>query len=60
MTEWLNQYEKVAARQQQYLQKIRDLRQRIQTKDEKYMMMSIERMRKVPPVDPDTLPISYR
>ena len=48
MTEWLNQYEKVAQRQQQYLQKIRDLRQRLQTKDERYMMLSIERMRNLP------------
>lgn len=48
MTEWLSQYEKVAQRQQQYLQKIRDLRQRLQTKDERYMMLSIERMRKLP------------
>ena len=51
MTEWLSQYEKVAERQQQYLQKIRDLRQRLQTKDERYMMLSIERMRKTMPFD---------
>lgn len=51
MTEWLSQYEKVAQRQQQYLQKIRDLRQRLQTKDERYLMLSIERMRKTMPLD---------
>ncbi|KAK7491944.1 hypothetical protein BaRGS_00016790, partial [Batillaria attramentaria] len=48
MTEWLNQYERVAQRQQEYLQKIRDLRQRLQTRDERFMMLAIERMRHVP------------
>ncbi|XP_070194023.1 uncharacterized protein [Littorina saxatilis] len=57
MTEWLDQYEKVAQRQQQYLQKIRDLRMRLRNKDERYMMLSIERMRRLP-VELDHSPAS--
>ncbi|KAL8581598.1 hypothetical protein ACOMHN_049155 [Nucella lapillus] len=57
MTEWLNQYERVAQRQQQYLQKIRDLRHRLQTKDERYMMLSIERLRNTPRDLDTSLPV---
>lgn len=48
MTEWLDHYEKVAQRQQEYLKKIKDLRQRLKNKDEHYVMMSIESVRHFP------------
>ncbi|XP_025111578.1 uncharacterized protein LOC112574602 isoform X1 [Pomacea canaliculata] len=47
MTEWLAQYERVAQRQQEYLKRIQDLRQQLQSR-ERHMLLTIERMRSLP------------
>ncbi|XP_071084826.1 uncharacterized protein [Haliotis cracherodii] len=45
MPEWLREYERVAVRQQEYLQRIKDLRRSLENRDEHFMMIAIERMR---------------
>ena len=45
MPAWLQQYERVCQRQQNYLQQIQDLRKTLQKRENKLMMVSIERMR---------------
>lgn len=45
LSEWLDHYNEVSHRQQQYLQRIHDLRRGILNKDEKNIMYTIEKMR---------------
>ncbi|XP_071163981.1 uncharacterized protein [Mytilus edulis] len=43
--EWLEQYQEVSRKQQEYLSKVQNLRQSIQNKDEHVVMVSVERER---------------
>lgn len=43
--EWLEQYQEVSRKQQEYLSKLKNLRQSIENKDEHVMMVSVERER---------------
>ncbi|KAL3848603.1 hypothetical protein ACJMK2_019452 [Sinanodonta woodiana] len=45
MAEWLDRYNMVSQKQQEYLEKIRKLRRSIQNKEEQSMLANIERMR---------------
>lgn len=43
--EWLDQYTEVSNKQQQYLDRIQDLRKSLQTKDDKHVIETIDKMR---------------
>lgn len=43
--EWLEQYQEVSRKQQEYLTKVQNLRQSIQNKDEHVLMVSVQRER---------------
>ncbi|XP_041359297.1 uncharacterized protein LOC121375745 [Gigantopelta aegis] len=45
--EWLQQYERVCQRQQNYLQQIESLRKTLQKRENQLMMVSLERMRHI-------------